>query len=93
MQVLESIAILAMAVSIAAAGLLVDPRAEAAFEAPKRLASLIAIVAAALAVLMLPRLMAPLQWQIIVAVLVAAVAFAFVLDGCKAAVFKVLKIS
>jgi len=61
-QVLESIAILAMAVSIAAAGLLVDPRAEAAFEAPKRLASLIAIVAAALAVLMLPRLMAPLQW-------------------------------
>ncbi len=62
-QIGESIAIVAMAVSIAAAGLLVDPRAEAAFEAPKRLATLTAIVAAALAVLMLPRLSAPLQWR------------------------------
>ena len=33
-QIVESIAIVAMAVSIVAAGLLVDPRAEAAFKAP-----------------------------------------------------------
>jgi hypothetical protein len=45
--------------SIAAAGLLVDPRAEAAFEAPKRFAALLAIVVATLAVLALPRLTAP----------------------------------
>jgi hypothetical protein len=63
-QIGESIAIVAMAVSIVAAGLLVDPRAEAAFEAPKRLATLIAIVAAALALLTLPRLTAPRPWRI-----------------------------
>ena len=57
----DSIAIIAIAASIAAAGLLVDPRAESAFEAPKRLAALIAIVAAALAVLTLPRLTSPTQ--------------------------------
>jgi len=62
-QIGASIAIVAMAVSIAA-GLLVDPRAEAAFEAPKRLATLIAIVAAALALLTLPRLTAPRPWRI-----------------------------
>jgi H+-transporting ATPase len=38
-------------------------------------------------------LMAPLQWQIIVTVLLGAVAFAFVLDACKAAVFRTLDIS
>jgi O-antigen ligase len=52
-----------MAVSIAATGLLVDPRAESAFEAPKRLATLTAIVAAAIALLTLPRLSAPPQWR------------------------------
>ena len=52
-----------MAVSIAAAGLLVDPRAEAAFEAPKRFAATLAIVVAALAVLALPCLTAPPQWR------------------------------
>src|SRR5229473_8202663 len=62
-QIGESIAIVAMAVSIAAAGLLVDPRAEAAFEAPKRFAATLAIVVAALAVLALPCLTAPPQWR------------------------------
>jgi hypothetical protein len=52
----DTIAIVAMAMSIAAAGVLVDPRAEAAFEAPKRFAALLAIVVATLAVLALPRL-------------------------------------
>ena len=37
-------------------------------------------------------LMAPLKWQIIVAVLGAAFVFALVLDACKAAVFRALKI-
>jgi O-antigen ligase len=62
-QTADTIAIAAMAVSIAAAGLLVDPRAEAAFEAPKRFAATLAIVVAALAVLALPCLTAPPQWR------------------------------
>jgi H+-transporting ATPase len=37
-------------------------------------------------------LMAPLQWQIIAAVLLGAIAFALFFDVCKAAVFKVLAI-
>ena len=37
-------------------------------------------------------LMAPLKWQIIVAVLAAAFGFAFLLDACKAAVFRALRI-
>jgi hypothetical protein len=49
-----------MAMSIAAAGLLVDPRAEAAFEAPKRFA---VIVVATLAVLALPRPTGPPRWR------------------------------
>jgi hypothetical protein len=60
-QNVESIALLAMAAAIAAAGLLVDPRAEAAFEAPKRLAALVATVAAALALLTLRGSTAPLR--------------------------------
>jgi len=51
-----------MAAAIAAAGLLVDPRAESAFEAPKRLAALVATVAAALALLTLRGATAPLRW-------------------------------
>ena len=58
----ELFALLAMAAAIAAAGLLVDPRAEAAFEAPKRLAALVATVAAALALLTLGDSTAPLRW-------------------------------
>lgn len=38
-------------------------------------------------------LMTSLQWQIIVMALFGAMAFAFVLDACKAVVFKALKIS
>jgi O-antigen ligase len=63
-RIAESIAAVAMAVSTAAAGLLVDPRAEGAFEAPKRLAALTAIVAATLAVLTLSRLTVPRPWRI-----------------------------
>jgi hypothetical protein len=36
--------------------------------------------------------MAPLRWQIIGAALLAALVFVFILDACKAVVFRILKI-
>ena len=58
-----SIAVAALAMSIAGASLIVDPRAEAAFDAPKRLVALIGIVVASVAILAIANFPPPRQWR------------------------------
>ncbi|MGO9453008.1 MAG: O-antigen ligase family protein [Candidatus Binataceae bacterium] len=61
-QPATSIAALALGVGIAGASLVVDPQAEAAFDAPKRLIALIGIVVASLAMLTIANFPSPQQW-------------------------------
>jgi O-antigen ligase len=57
-----AVAVVALALALVGAALLVDPRAEAAFDAPKRLAALLGIAVAAAAVLVGRRPSAPWSW-------------------------------
>lgn len=58
-----SIATAALAVSLAGSSLLVDPRAEAAFDAPKRLVAILGIVVASMALLTTPDLSRLTTWR------------------------------
>jgi O-antigen ligase len=58
-----SIATAALAVSLAGSSLIVDPRAEAAFDAPKRLVAILGIVVASLALLITPDFEALRRWR------------------------------
>src|SRR5262249_35840136 len=59
----SSIAAVAIGFSIGGACLLVDPRAEAAFDAPKRLAALVGIVIASVAMLIVASFPFSLRWR------------------------------
>jgi len=58
-----TIAALALGLSIGGASLLVDPRAEAAFDAPKRLVALVGIVIASIAMLTVASFPPSLRWR------------------------------